>query len=263
MEHHQFPIAMKKQLATVILGVLSILSLTSGKATKLNSLSEEIAQLMVKMEEMEAAINEKSCDGETDATGEADAQFGSTYVRWGNSTCPTDKGTQLVYSGYAAGQSYNHEGGGVGPICLVGHEDIEYLQSQPGIQGLAIIYGAEYQTSPTGPLNHVDDRNVPCSVCYTANRPAVLMIPGKYTCPTGWNTEYYGYLMTGRYSASPDSYKSQSLYSCVDAGLEVIPGTGADNNGLFFFNVEIASHPSLCPPYDCSGEELTCVVCSK
>ena len=246
MEHHQFPIAMKKQLATVILGVLSILSLTSGKETKLDSLSEDIAQLMVMIEEMKAASTETNDKG------------GSTYVRWGNSTCPTDKGTQLVYSGYAAGQDHDDPGGAVGPICLVGHEDLEYLQFQSGLQNQATIYGSEYETSTINPLNHVHDRNVPCSVCYTANRPAVLMMPGKYTCPTGWNTEYYGYLMTAHYG-----HKSESLYSCVDAGLETFPGSGANNNGLLFYNVEIANHASLCPPYDCSGKELTCVVCSK
>ena len=258
MEHHQFPTAMKKQLATVILGVLSILSLTSGKATKLDSLSEDIAQLMVKIDEMEAASTEAIQGLYSNSEGETNDKGGSTYVRWGNSTCPTDIGTQLVYSGYAAGQLYSHKGGGVGPICLVGQEDLQHLQTQTGLQSSALIYGSEYQTSTTGPLNHVDDRNVPCSVCYTANRPAVLMIPGKYTCPTGWNTEYYGYLMTAHYG-----HESQTLYSCMDAGLEVIPGTGVYNEGLFFYNVEIASHASLCPPYDCSGEELTCVVCSK
>ena len=251
-------LAMKKQLATVILGVLSILSLTSGKATKLNSLSEDIAQLKLRIEELETASNEAARNRRSSETNHSAQESGSTYVRWGNSTCPTDKGTQLVYSGYTAGQEYNHVGGAVGPICLVDHEDIEHLKFQSGLQNKALIYGSEYKTSSIKPINHVTDRNVPCSVCYTANRPAVLMIPGKYTCPTGWNTEYHGYLMTGHYG-----HKSQSLYSCVDAGLEMFPGSGVNNNGLLFYTVEIANHPGLCPPYDCSGKELTCVVCSK
>ena len=247
---------MKKQLATVILGVLSILSLTSGKETKLNSLSEDIAQLKLRIEELETASTEAARNRRSSETNRSAQESGSTYVRWGNSTCPTDKGTQLVYSGYAAGQHYNDVGGSVGPICLV--KDLEHLQTQPGRQNKALIYGAEYKTSSINPINHVDDRNVPCSVCYTANRPAVLMIPGKYTCPTGWNTEYHGYLMTGYYG-----HKSQSLYSCVDAGLEMFPGSGVDNDGLLFYTVEIQNHPGLCPPYECIGKELTCVVCSK
>ena len=251
---------MKKQLqiATVILGVLSILSLTSGKETKLNSLSEDIAQLKLRIEELETASTEAARNRRSSETNRSAQESGSTYVRWGNSTCPTDKGTQLVYSGYAAGQYYSHVGGAVGPICLV--KDLEHLQFQSGLQGQAYIYGAEYITHSNSPLNHVHNRNVPCSVCYTANRPAVLMIPGKYTCPTGWNTEYYGYLMTGHYI-----HKSQSLYSCMDAGLEMFPGSGLNNPGLYFFTVEIDSYyiTDLCASNDCLGKELTCVVCSK
>jgi len=42
---------------------------------------------------------------------------GLVYVRWGHDSCPST-GTQLVYSGRAAGPHYTHQGGGTNPQCL-------------------------------------------------------------------------------------------------------------------------------------------------
>ena len=39
------------------------------------------------------------------------------------------------------------------------------------------------------------EHDVPCVVCYVATRVALLIIPGKYTCPPNWIREYYGWLM--------------------------------------------------------------------
>ena len=36
---------------------------------------------------------------------------GVTYVRWGRTTCPNTTGTEVVYSGRAAGSYYNQKGG--------------------------------------------------------------------------------------------------------------------------------------------------------
>ena len=37
---------------------------------------------------------------------------GVTYVRWGRTTCPNTPGTELVYTGRAAGSSWDISGGG-------------------------------------------------------------------------------------------------------------------------------------------------------
>ena len=43
---------------------------------------------------------------------------GVVYTRWGRTTCPTTSGTQLVYTGRAAGSFYNQQGGGAEYLCL-------------------------------------------------------------------------------------------------------------------------------------------------
>jgi len=63
------------------------------------------------------------------------------------------------------------------------------------------------------------------------------MIPSRYECPPGWNTEYYGYLMAGHHS----TFKGATQFSCVDMSLGVITGSGkADNGGHQFYTVEAA-----------------------
>ena len=171
-----------------------------------------------------------------------------TYVRWGNSTCPY--GAHAIYSGFTAGSWYDHHGAAVEPLCLP--PDPQYLKSQAGFQNQARLYGAEYQTS--GPLNHADNRNIPCALCQAYARTSVIMIPSRYDCPPGWITEYYGYLMAGHVS-----HKAGTTYTCMDKSLEQIEGSGSDTNGRLFYTVE-----AHCKHYiPCSDKELTCVVCTK
>ena len=40
-------------------------------------------------------------------------ESGAVYVRWGNASCPTGQGTELLYSGRGAGSRSDHTGGGV------------------------------------------------------------------------------------------------------------------------------------------------------
>lgn len=171
-----------------------------------------------------------------------------TYVRWGNSTCPHN--SHSIYSGFTAGSWYDHYGAAVEPLCLP--PDPQYLKSIQGYQNYARLYGAEYQTA--GPLNHADNRNIPCALCQAYGRTNVIMIPSRYECPSGWLTEYYGYLMAGHVS-----HKAGTTYTCIDKSLEQIEGSGADTNGRLFYTVE-----AHCNHYfPCSDKELTCVVCTK
>ena len=183
----------------------------------------------------------------------------TTYIRWGRIDCQSP--ATLVYSGYAAGQYYNQGGGGVGPICLPapGSMELEYLVSQPQFQNAGLLYGAEYETDYMKPLSDLHNRNVPCALCEVAGKTSTIMIPGKLNCPsTGWRREYQGYLMSNRHN-----HNSQTQYSCVDDKAEFFKGTQANDEGLLFYTIEIANHPSLCPPFECSGKELACVVCTK
>ncbi len=49
---------------------------------------------------------------------------GATYTRWGKSTCPQVEGTELVYSGIAAGTFLTQQGGGANYLCMP--KDPEY-----------------------------------------------------------------------------------------------------------------------------------------
>ena len=55
---------------------------------------------------------------------------GVTYTRWGNSSCPSSTGAQLVYAGRAGGSHYTHTGGGAEKLCLPNDPDYTFLGQQ-------------------------------------------------------------------------------------------------------------------------------------
>ena len=165
------------------------------------------------------------------------------YVRWGRTVCPSGQGTELVYSGRAGGSPYHH-------LCLPDNPD--YLQYGPGEQRRSYMYGVEYHPSNYQPLQNVLYDNVPCAVCYIATRATLLMIPAKVSCPTGWTTEYSGYLMAQR----------NSFYECVDKDPESVSGLSSASSANYLYHVEPQCSGFSCPPYD-AEKELTCVVCSR
>jgi len=177
---------------------------------------------------------------------------GVVYVRWGHDSCPTS-GAELVYSGQAGGSRYDHKGGGGNPQCLP--LDPTFFKTVSGAQSSAYMYGAEYQhTNPLVPGSHNTD--VPCAVCYVPTRSTVYMLPAKYTCPTGWTREYYGYLMSEYHN------HHRSTFSCVDHSLKSVIGSYNDHDGIIFYPVEGVCGSLPCPPYD-RNKELSCAVCSK
>ena len=178
------------------------------------------------------------------------------YVRWGHDQCPST--AQLVYSGRAGGPNWNQAGGGSNPQCLP--LDPNFLTPISGDPHRTYMYGAEYQTH-TDSNSHVHGRNdhdVPCAVCHVSNRTAVYMVPAKYTCPTGWTREYYGYLMSSFHRI--DRHRTQ--FTCIDTTLKSVIGSSANKNGLLFYFVEGICGSLPCPPYD-ETNELSCAVCTK
>ena len=182
---------------------------------------------------------------------------GAVYVRWGHDQCPST--AQLVYSGRAGGSKWNDQGGGANPQCLP--LDPNFLRNVSGDQNWrALMYGAEYELR-TDTNSHVHGRestDVPCAVCYVSNRTAVYMVPAKYTCPTGWTREYYGYLMSSR---SANGHR-RTQFTCMDAALKSVPDSAAYHNGLLFMLVEGRCGSLPCPPYD-EVRELSCAVCTN
>ncbi|XP_076448952.1 uncharacterized protein LOC143285503 isoform X2 [Babylonia areolata] len=168
---------------------------------------------------------------------------GSTFVRWGRKTCANT--SQLVYSGVAGGSWYDHPGAAANPLCLTLAPQFDGTAAHPTHRGY--LYGAEYQVI----LNH-HEHDVPCSVCRTA-LSTTIMIPATRTCPTGWTTQYTGYLTSGHYG-----HKAASEYVCLDKDPE---HASSGHVNLFYFTVtQCGSLP--CPPY-VNNKVVLCVVCSK
>ena len=163
-----------------------------------------------------------------------------------------------MYAGRAGGSWFSHTGGGANYLCMPNDPDYNYLGHQPGIQGLTLVYGAEYETGGRGPLTALHNHNVPCAVCYASTRVAVTMIPAKTRCPSTWTLEYSGYLMS--------NYKGDShyrtMFECVDKNAGSVPGSAPNTNGAMFLHAEASCTGMPCPPYD-PQKELTCAVCTK
>ena len=180
---------------------------------------------------------------------------GATYIRWGRTVCPSDQGTQLVYSGRAGGTEYGHKGGAANYLCMP--DDPDYLQYLGGAQGYSFVARVEYWFHSMPSLSSVNRHNVPCALCYVPTRSVAVMIPAKTQCPTNWTLEFNGYLM------SEHNVHYRTMYECVDKEPELLPGSQARSDPrLFFQPVEPRCNGLSCPPYD-AGKELTCAVCTR
>ena len=181
---------------------------------------------------------------------------GNVYVRWGHDQCPST--AQLVYSGRVGGSPYSHAGGGSNAQCLP--LDPNFLTSiSAGTQYRSYIYGAEYYTHGDNkdPVKGVHGTDVPCAVCHVGNRTALYMIPAKFTCPSGWTREYYGYLMTEHYAN-----KGRYEFICIDTAFKSALGSSSHLDGVNLHFVEGRCGTLPCPPYD-NTNELSCAVCTK
>ena len=177
----------------------------------------------------------------------------TTYTRWGNSSCPDVNGTTLIYSGLAGGSVYWRRGGGANIVCLPMDPELDILPIENTVHGVTQMYGSEYESAFLGSQNE----NVPCAVCSVSGRSEVIMIPAKVNCSASWTREYYGYL----YSEHHNNYRT--TFTCVDVGMESVPGSAGHADGCDLWLVEPRCGGSLpCPPYD-EEKELGCVVCSR
>ncbi|XP_019633662.1 PREDICTED: short-chain collagen C4-like [Branchiostoma belcheri] len=206
---------------------------------------------------LEGQKGEKGDPGQPANQGAEGWGGGAVYIRWGRTACNESAGTVTAYTGLAGGALWSEKGGGSNYQCLPA--DPEWGVYKDGVDGLkAYMYGAEYQLNTDAPYDEatVDDREVPCAVCYSLSRRAQMMIPARNTCPDGWTREYGGYLMAG--------YRDQagrSKFVCMDGEPEVLPGGEGNQSGALFYPVEARCGSLPCPPY-VEGRELTCVVCT-
>ena len=180
---------------------------------------------------------------------------GTTYIRWGRTTCPTGQGTELVYSGRAGATRYDHKGGAANYLCMPDDPDHSLFQS--GVQARNHVAGVEYYYTAMPSLSSLNFHNAPCALCYVPNRCVSVMIPAKTVCPANWTLEYVGYLMSEHYTHHP------TMYECVDKDPESIPGLNGESNPRAYFQlVEPYCNGLSCSPYD-DEKELTCAVCTR
>ncbi|XP_071119846.1 short-chain collagen C4-like [Mytilus edulis] len=179
---------------------------------------------------------------------------GVTYVRWGKKSCP--KGSEMVYTGQVGGNLYTNKGGGVNYLCLPNDPENGPHQAYSNDQ----VYGSEYKLSssskPSGWSESMYKQEVPCAVCYQQRRSAVLMIPGRKTCYKGWNSEYYGYLM------SDHKIHYRQDFACVDINAEPLDNKNGSEEGALFYALRTKCGSLRCPPYTNEADVL-CVVCTK
>ena len=166
--------------------------------------------------------------------------------------------TRTLFLGFVGGSHNEESGNGANYVCLL--RDPEFRDDVTrGFSSVASrMTSVEYE--PDNAFfedKSLDNFDVTCAVC-EAPRSAVLMIPARRTCPSGWTFEYEGLLMAENYDRS-----SRSEYVCVALNAQAIPGSGRNTNPGGWFNVEVSCADGLpCSTY-ATGLQLSCVVCSK
>ncbi|XP_029658122.1 uncharacterized protein LOC115232406 [Octopus sinensis] len=189
----------------------------------------------------------------------------SLYTHWGRKSCSA-KFSSTIYSGVAAGSLYSDTGGGSNILCLP--MDPQWSNFTGDVETGSHIYGSEYEVSdyknnPKFGLfletnaRTLHDHNIPCAVCQTNGPAAVMMLPGRNECYTGWYLEYSGYLMTSHWK-----HNGRTSYLCIDKEPEADRCGYRDENGALFYHVQAQCGSLPCPPYR-NNEELTCSVCSN
>lgn len=175
---------------------------------------------------------------------------GLVYTRWGRTVCSA--GARLVYSGRVAGPHYDSGGGGSNYICMVNNP--QYF-SDRGHGGHSKLYGSEYEFH-NGPRSSYKNHNVPCVVCEVTTRSKYLMLPGRYSCPSSWTREYYGYLI----AEGPRNHHVE--YICLDRNPQQVPGGVGHQAATDMYPVRATCTGLNCPPFR-TDKDVTCAVCSK
>ncbi|XP_052790161.1 short-chain collagen C4-like [Mya arenaria] len=248
--HGNDDIAAAVQLLTTTVNQLT--TEVNHLTTEVNQLTTQNKQLTSQNNQLTTQINHLNND----------SFIGNVYIRWGRTTCPTN-GTDLVYTGYAAGNLYT-ENGAADNLCLTS-EPIWGAYDDTAQSYSAKVYGTEYEfdlyTNGGAQFfgKNLQDHDAPCAVCHTSRR-ATVMIPGRNQCYPGWTKEYSGYLVS-TLSGYP-GFLSPSNYACMDSDAEFESADYESKNGKLMYLVEAICGSLRCPPY-VNYRELTCVVCSK
>ena len=197
---------------------------------------------------------DRGFSGQKGSKGDA-GSGGVTYVRWGRTVCP--QGTNIVYTGVAAGTKWDVRGGTSDTLCLAGNP--QYKSGDGSSSNAAKLSGVLNEVrGASAPLNNRYDTYLPCVLCHTTTKSTSFMLPGRYTCPSGWNMEYSGYIMT-EHTGSSRGGRRDTI--CVDQYAEAA-GTRSSAYAAQLFLMQVTCTGLDCPPFN-SQKPLTCAVCSK
>ena len=161
-----------------------------------------------------------------------------------------------ISTGITGGDAYDNIGGGVNTLCLPHNPDAAPHDFPTSVDAVSYVYGSEYQFKYQ---NIAQDDDVPCAVCNVDTATSLLMIPAKSTCPTGWNMQYNGYLVSNANRANFHSFD----YVCLHNDAEYLTeGSRQHNmNGHILYPVKAGCGSLPCPPYK-HNQYITCVVCT-
>ena len=184
---------------------------------------------------------------------------GTVYTRWGKRSCPTSasNATKMLYTGRTASGSSGESGSAPNPLCLP--MELAYFQYNDNQQYGARIHGAYYSGTSTvtsTALRAINNKRMPCSLCFVPDVHTHLMVPGRYECPPNWKPEYYGYLFSAYYG----NWKLN--YICVDHLAEGI--ASETGGGAAYTVVDIECGSIRCRDEDggyVANREVTCTVC--
>ena len=198
-------------------------------------------------------IGEKGMTGPKGDMGSS----GVVYIRWGRTACPN--GADRVYHGRAAGSQWSAKGGTSDHLCLP--ETPQYKNYYSSYTFSAELYGVEYDLDEgrISLLRHLYQTEMPCVLCSVSTRSKMIMIPARYECPSDWNREYSGYLMS---DAEHENRIGRKSTICVDEASEAVPGSGANTNPAPVYFMRAVCNGLPCPPYE-TNKLLTCAVCTQ
>lgn len=202
--------------------------------------------------------------GEDGMPGDNVFSAGVVYTIWGKTECPS--GAQTLTRGLAASPHHDDTGGGTNYMCLPDTPSFSATDSSAQVQ--TKVVGVTYQTTDE-PLARVNDMSMPCAVCFV-NQAVQLMVPGSAICPTNWDMEYKGYLMSAKDTPSEtlqsdSSPNFRTEYICVASNAEGVSSAANEEAGIYHVHLDCDVGVSL----SCSqsgyrtASQLTCSICTR
>lgn len=160
--------------------------------------------------------------------------------------------------GTMAGAKHDGSGSGSNYQCLTSSPTYDANNGAVN-SDRGYIYGMELKLDTTDSTSVIDlgndESTIPCTVCQVISSKSVFMVPGLLTCPSGYATEYTGYLA----SDSTDGTTSKS-YICLDKDASYA-GATSNNQGLLYLT-EIRCGSLSCSTFT-DNAEIPCAVCSR